>query len=192
MSKGPAEEAGQSEGTGQFKQPGRHRLRDRFTAMRPRNSTVLLTVLFLGVLALWILVRPVPTLSQTSGADTGQSGSQQTQQHPYVPPAPTPTQTPTRTPSPHPTTTRPTTPTSTPSVTPSPGQSPPATSSPTAPSAPGSGNPTAAPTGGSTGAGTGTGGGAGVPGAAVTAPTPLSGCLPCYLPAARRRASRRG
>lgn len=191
--------------TGQFEQlgtPGHRRgLWDRFKVRRPRNSTVALTALFLAVFALWILVRPIDPGPQPSGAaNSGTSGSQgQSEYHPYVPPSPTPSLTPTRSPSPRPTTRTPSvSPTATPhsSLTPSPGQSPTGTPSATAPSAPGTGGSPGAPTSGSTGAGTGAGGAAA---ATPTIPTPLSAAgrrrLPAvggYLPAARRRASRRG
>ncbi|HEX6449862.1 MAG TPA: hypothetical protein VF060_10415 [Trebonia sp.] len=52
--------------------PRRGRLRDvlkrRFGIGRPRTSTVALTMLFVAVLALWILVRPIPNSTGATGA----------------------------------------------------------------------------------------------------------------------------
>jgi hypothetical protein len=120
---------------------------------QPRTSTVALTTLFVAVLALWILVRPVPDSAGTTGA------SDQIRPHPApshpgasAPAYPTPTVTPSRSKSPRPHHSP--TPTGSPTASPHPsrsqlGQSPSPT--PTGPlqSVPATGSPSgSAPVGG--------------------------------------------
>lgn len=118
-------------------------------AARPRTSTLVLTVLFLGVFALWLSVRPDPTSS--GSASYGTSGNQRQGQSHYTPPAsPASTGTPTRTPT-HRPTTSPASPTATPNPTgsPRPDQSPTPSPSVTVP-VPTTGSPTAGSTAGGT------------------------------------------
>jgi len=105
----------------------RHRHRDRhFTAGRPRTSTLVLIGLFVGVFALYILVRPTPApAANVQPANTTPS------HQPYVPKtySPSPTRTPTHSPSPHRT------------VTPRPSHTP----TPTTPATSGQPSPTTSP-----------------------------------------------
>ena len=89
-----------------------------FTTKRPRTSTIALTVLFLAVLVLYYLVRPVPA-AQVTGPQPTYSP---TQVPSTAPPAPTPTRSPSPSRSPHPSRTPTPTPSSsaTPSASPSP------------------------------------------------------------------------
>ena len=77
---------------------GRRRHRDRLPALgRPRTSTLVLIGLFVGVFALYILVRPV------SAADMREAPAAPSHQ-PYVPKtySPSPTRTPSHSPTPSP------------------------------------------------------------------------------------------
>lgn len=120
---------------------------------RPRTSTVVLTVLFLGVLALWITVRPVPPAStgtaESGTSDTSGNSGTPGRSHPSATYSPTPSKTPTRSPSSKkPTPSRSATPH--PSGSPTPDQSP--TPSPSAPvPVPGTGSPTPGASTGGTG-----------------------------------------
>lgn len=126
-----------------------HRWLQRLSAGRPRTSTIVLTVLFLGVFALWISVRPDTTSSGSAGYGT--SGNQgQGQSHYTAPASPEPTATPTHTPT-HRPTTAPASPTATPNPTgsPRPDQSPTPSPSVTIP-VPTTGSPTTGSTTGGT------------------------------------------
>lgn len=168
---------------------------------RPRTSTIVLTVMFLAVFALWVIVRPPdPATASPAGQNSPGSSGQMPTSVPTYSPSPTHSPTPTHRPTP----TR--TPTRTPTPTRSPGQTPtgsPTTSpSPTATTgtgqvpgspAPAQQSPTPSTGGAAAGGSPSSGGGTQAPsGVHVGVQTPLRGYSPARAICRKHGAGRRG